>query len=53
MLTSTFSFSINNPVEERCAVIARLDGKHPSLISASCGGKIVIYTPSSFEEKLQ
>ncbi len=51
MLTSAFSFSLNTPVEEGKAIIALLNGKDPSLICVTVGGKVFIYTPKGISEE--
>eukprot|EP00825_Cyclidium_porcatum_P052533 TRINITY_DN9982_c0_g1_i4.p1 TRINITY_DN9982_c0_g1~~TRINITY_DN9982_c0_g1_i4.p1 ORF type:complete len:759 (+),score=141.49 TRINITY_DN9982_c0_g1_i4:123-2399(+) len=46
MLTPTFSFSLNYPVEQKLAIIAKLDGINNSLVCVTCGGKLFIYNPN-------
>jgi hypothetical protein len=50
MLTSAFSFSLNNPIQEGGAVIARIDGKNICLVCVTLGGKVFIYTPQRSQD---
>ena len=50
MLTSAFSFSLNQPVLEKGVILTNLGYDGPSLICVTLGGKVFIYTPSENDE---
>ena len=51
MLNQSFFLNLKNPVTKNSVCIARLDGKNPSLVCGTIGGKVFIYTPSGVSEE--
>ena len=45
MLLTAFEFSLNNPCPKGLVTLAKFDSTHPSLASATSGGRVLIHTP--------
>ena len=49
MLSTAYNFNLGNPIRPGLACIAKLDGKVPTLVCVTVGGKVLIYTPKGLQ----